>query len=224
VSAAALPIVKADILTFMIQALGEQGRELKHFQERLVAGSTAPRGIDEVRAFLNTTSLFRSRIWSLPSMDDVGRLLDWSALADYEMPEWSEIREQIVGWKISDDDTTQQVANFAQGLHRYDQDGYHEWRSFFGLELIDYLKLSLNCLDILVTDDVVEVSFIVDDRDVTNPNDQAVSRLNLLGSVFPFAKIYQSSGRWILPFGLIPTVDATIKHIQRDNLHFASDL
>lgn len=58
----------------------------------------------------------------------------------------------------------------------------------------------------------VNVSFYPSDADDASPlNDQAVSRLQLLRELYPFAVHFRSHAHWLLPEPLVPTHDESIK-------------
>lgn len=109
-------------------------------------------------------------------------------------------------------------------MSRYDEGAYREWLSARGSLLIDNLRLMLDCLSIQVSNEALDVTFLYDERSQKSPNDQAVSRLSPLRSVFPFADRYRSRGVWLLPSGLSPSVDGTIKDMPRINLNVESDI
>jgi hypothetical protein len=224
VSSCVLPFGKPVALDTVIRILGDRGARLKDFQDRLLANSEAPRGLHAAREFLNSTLSSLQNQTLLLHPGDIGRLLDWCALTATAFPNWTDLRADLTTRDVGTLGNVEEIVAFAQGLFRYDEPAYREWLARQASLLIDYLRLMLDCLDIDVSDEAVEVTFLYDERSKIAPNDQAISRLKSLRSAFPFADRYRSRGIWLLPSGLSPSVDSTIKDMPRENLHFQSDI
>ncbi len=71
----------------------------------------------------------------------------------------------------------------------------------------------------------VEFFFVVEHEEGSSkPHEQAIERLELLRRALPFVGRYCSRGEYMLPEGLEPPVDDTIKNIPRWNLALPSDV
>lgn len=224
VSSGAMPCGQTTALNYVIDFLGDRGERLRNFRDLLLANSGESRGLHAARVFLNSTlsSLGNEKVFVRPGA--IGRLLDWCALTESRFPNWVDLRGDFVTRDVELLGDVEDVVSFAQGLFRYDEDSYREWLARQSSVLIDSLRLMLDCLDIVVSDEAVEVTFLYDERSSLAPNDQAVTRLQALRSAFPFADKYRSRGIWLLPGRLSPSVDDTRKDMPRENLRFQSDV
>ena len=111
-----------------------------------------------------------------------------------------------------------------QGICRYDEPAYRRWLAQHHREFLGYLKVTVDCLELGISDGVLRMGFLPDMGDSTGPNDQAVSRLRRLRSALPLCERYQSYGIWPLPEALMPSFDETRKDIPRESLPLWSDV
>jgi hypothetical protein len=113
---------------------------------------------------------------------------------------------------------------FAQGFYRYNEPAYMKWFSQNKDNVLGYLKLHVDCIELDVSDYMLYIEFFTDSNESNSINDQAVQRLNKLRSSIPFCESYQSQGIWFLPSGLAPSIDDSRKKIPKENLPFKSDV
>lgn len=91
-------------------------------------------------------------------------------------------------------------------------------------DVFGYLMLQTDTLSIELEEDIVAIRFLADGSSGESENEQVMRRLNILRSAMPFCTSYQAQGEWLLPAGLKPSYDGTVKHIPKANLHNRSDV
>lgn len=220
-----LPIVKVDIIGQMVKILGDKGENFRKLQEIASRASNAHRGLDLCRDFLSNVGPYIQPESLQGSHGDTGRLLDWYSLCESRLPAWPTVRDddflactEVISLPLD------AFCNFTQGFYRYDETTYRNWFSQNREDVLGYLKLHTDSIALKVSDSALSIEFFLDLKNSEGCNEQAVSRLNNLRSAIPFCERYQSQGIWLLPFGLMPSVDETHKDIPKENLPFESDI
>lgn len=218
------PIEQVNILDQLAQLLGDRGIRFQELALKVSETQATPRGLDLVRDFLGQTLTELSPEAFQKDLGDVGRVLDWCALTGMSFTIWSDIKDSIVTNTEVFTLPLDSFCDFTQGLYRYDQAAYVSWFAQNQVDVLAYLRLYVDCLELDVSDETLIVKFLVAREGDVSPNDQAVSRLSKLRSAVPFCGSYRSQGSWLLPFGLSPSVDGTAKNISREKLSFQSDI
>jgi hypothetical protein len=217
-----LPIIKVDIISNMIDSFGEKAGNFKELQEISTRIIKSPRGIEISCVFLNGINPYLTVEKLMMDLGSTGQLLDWYALCKISISNWKEARRSLLA---SDDIFNLPIDSFCiflQGIYRYDEQAYQAWFLENRVNVICYLKLHLDCIQINLVKDAITINFFPDgDESLAN---QTMTRLNYLKSAIPFCSSYQSQAIWLLPFGLQPSVDDTQKNIPQENLHFRSDI
>jgi hypothetical protein len=156
---------------------------------------------------------------------EAGILLDWYALCKCTLPTWLTVRDKLLTEIAWFDLALDTFCNLAQGLYRYDKTAYQQWFSCHKEDILGYLRLHLDCIELTLTENDLSIEFFPDLQDISNANEQAVSRLRQLKSAIPFCEHYQAQGIWIMPFNLHkPSPDETYKNMPTKNLPFVSDV
>jgi hypothetical protein len=109
-----------------------------------------------------------------------------------------------------------------QGFSRYDKAAYEQWISVHNNRIIDFLKGKTETLNLEVSSEKLYLEFIVNPEEAS-PVGQAMLRLEYCHAAFPYCDSYQSKGIWLLPSGLIPSVDDTQQNKSGENFYFESD-
>lgn len=220
-----LPVVKVDTIGQMVKILGDKGENFQKLQKIASRASNAHRGLDLCRDFLSTVSPYIQPETLQGSHGDTGRLLDWCSLCESSLPAWPTVRDddflactEVINLPLD------AFCNLTQGFYRYDETAYRNWFSQNREDVLGYLKLHTDSIELKVSDSALSIEFFPDLESSEGCNEQAVSRLNNLRSAIPFCERYQSQGIWPLPFGLKPSVDETHKDIPKKNLPFESDI
>ncbi|KAF5431758.1 hypothetical protein C5S39_05060 [Candidatus Methanophagaceae archaeon] len=220
-----LPVVKVDTIDQRVKVLGDKGENFRKLQEIASKASKVHRGLDLCRNFLSTVSPCIQPESLQGSHGDTGRMLDWCSLCESRLPAWPTVRDddflactEVISLPLD------AFCNFTQGFYRYDETAYRNWFSQNREDVLGYLKLHTDSIELKVSDSALSIEFFPDLENSEGCNEQAVYRLKNLRSAIPFCKRYQSKGIWLLPFGLMPSVDETHKDIQKENLPFESDI
>ncbi|RCV65353.1 hypothetical protein C5S53_04195 [Methanophagales archaeon] len=219
-----LPIVKVDTIAQMVKILGDKGENFQTLQEIASRASKAHRGLDLCRDFLSTVTPYIQPETLQGSHGDTGRLLDWCSLCESRLPAWPTVRDDFLTCTEVINLPLDAFCNLTQGFYRYDETAYRNWFSQNREDVLGYLKLHTDSIELKVSDSALSIEFFPDLENSEGCNEQAVSRLNNLRSAIPFCERYQSQGIWPLPFGLKPSVDETQKPIPKEDLPFTSDI
>ncbi|AEB69355.1 dsDNA nuclease domain-containing protein [Methanothrix soehngenii] len=218
------PVIKVDILTKMIGILGENKENFKKLTEIASQIVESDRGLDLVRDFLNYIILDIPSKKLQETPDDMGRLFDWCSLCNIHVSTWTNIFDNYISDMKIFNYSLDAFSIFAQGFYRYDGPAYMKWFSQNKENILGYLKLHVNCIELNVSDDTLYIEFFTDSDESQSINEQAVQRFNKLRSSIPFCESYQSQGIWFLPSGLTPSIDDSRKNIPKGNLPFKSDI
>jgi len=219
-----LPVVKVDTIGQRVKIQDDKGENYRKLQEIASKASKAHRGLDLCRDFLSTVSPYIQPEILQASLDDTGRLLDWCSLCEASPPAWPTVRNDFLACTEVINLPLDAFCNFTQGFYRYDETAYRNWFSQNREDVLGYLKLHTDSIELKVSDRVLYIEFFPDWENSDSSNDQAVLRLKKLRSAIPFCERYQSQGIWPLPFGLKPSVDETHKDIPKKYLPFESDI
>lgn len=219
-----MPIVKPDTIARMIEILSDKGENFRKLQEIASRASKFARGLNMCHDFMSKVNPHIRPETMQTSYGNVGRLLDWCFLCKVELPAWSIFLDTFPISKATFNLPLEEFCCFVQGLYRYDEPAYQNWFSKNREDVLGYLKLHTNCVELKVSDNSLYIEFFPDPEDSDSCNEQAVSRLKQLRSAIPFCECYRSRGIWFLPFGLRPSVDDTYKDMPKENLHFESDI
>lgn len=215
-----LPTAKPNLIDEFSEVLGANGEKLRRLATQV---SFAPKGLDQCARFLQQvlpsvhTTLLQKEI------SDTGRLLDWCAVCKVHLPTWLDLADDFMDSSAVFDLTLEEFCNFAQGVFRYDEAKYSKWFSANRTEIISYLKLHTDCIDIRIENKNLSAEFLLRTCGDDLGNDMAESRLNRLHTAIPFCEQYRSHGIWITAFGLIPTWQNTDKNFSKEHLYFKSD-
>ncbi|KKG14680.1 hypothetical protein EO98_17410 [Methanosarcina sp. 2.H.T.1A.6] len=180
-----------------------------------------PRGLNLCHDFLTkiVPTINEKR---LVDQQKIGRFLNWCSLSNVKVTIWESIKDITIENKEIFNSNLDSFADFSLGLYRYDEEMYVKWFLKYKEEILGCLLLKTNCVRILIKEKRLCVEFFVGPSD--DASKQAITRLEVLRSIFPFCDKYQSRGIWILPFELIPSYDPSIKDISYENLPIKSDI
>lgn len=184
---------------------------------------TGPRGLDLCQQFLRVAALHLTPERIAAHLTRAGRLLDWLAVCEIRPPHWMEIRDRLVGeptvFQLELDD----FCAFCQGLFRLDADEYWRWYCQHEDEILGYLKITTDCLELTADRELARAVFLVDPDREESPHEMRTARGDRLRSALPFAERYQTQGIWLTPLGLPPTVDDTVLDAPRESYPLPSD-
>lgn len=216
------PVVKVDTLAQALNKLASLIENFQKLEEIASRASQTVRGVNLCRKFLSQVSPHIQPEALQANLSHVGCLLDWCYLCEIHLPAWPTVRDDVVNIAVFEL-PLDAFCNFTQGLYRYDEPAYRDWFSRNQEDVIGYLKLHTDCIELKISDGVVSIEFLPDAENDNSPHEQVIRRLDQLRSTLPFCDRYQSQGIWLLPFGLKPSVDETHKDIPQENLPFKSD-
>lgn len=199
---------------------GENFRRLKKIAARVSKGT---RGLDMCRDFLCRVKTSIQPETILEGIYNIGHILDWCFLCNVRLPAWPAVRNAFLADQALFEIPLKEFCSFSQGLYRYDESAYLDWFSQNRENIIGYLMLHTDCIELKISDSKICIGFFLDQDSNISAHQQAISRLKLLRSAVPFCEHYQSQGIWFFPFGLKPSVDETNKDISKENLPFKSD-
>ena len=222
-----LPIVSAsDNFSNLINSLGDKAVNLQKIREISSKVNKTFRGIDLCINFLSQICLDIQANTLLNDLKNTGRLLDWLALCELKISAWQSIKDSFLSDTKILSLSLEDFCSLAQGVYRYDGYIYRRWFSLNKEDILGYLKLHTDCIELKIEDEnnIVIIEFFVDEESEESPNKQAMFRLDKLRSALPFCDRYQSQGIWSLPSNLQPSVDNTRKDRPKENLSFESDL
>lgn len=218
------PVSELNVIDRMVETLEDKAGGLVDLQSIARRVERSERGLHKVHDFLAKETVSTSSQKLVSESANAGRLLDWLASCDLELDCWPEARDALVGETGTFDVPVEDLCMFGQGLYRYDVDGYTQWFSTHESQLLGYLRLHLDCIELSVEEDCVSIRFFPESGESLGLNEQAMSRLKKLRSALPWCERYSSSAIWTGSFGLKPSVDDTVKNIPPENLPFESDV
>jgi hypothetical protein len=219
-----LAVGELNTINKMIDSLGDKAANFLRLKEIASKAQPVDRGLDLCKELLKEIISWIKPEMLLVNLGDTGKLLDWCSLCRISLPSWESIYNAIISSDMVFNVQVNDFCNFAQGLYRYDEEKYFKWFVREKRNILGYLKLHADCIELDVSDERVYIEFIPDLENVKNNNEDAVSRLTKLRRAIPFCKSYQSKGIWFIPFGLSPSVDDTNKNISKENLFLESDV
>ncbi|TSA23234.1 hypothetical protein D4R71_08920 [bacterium] len=145
---------------------------------------------------------------------NIGIFLDWCNYVNYEIAYWDKIKEKMV-FKINCENINfENLCHFTLGLYHYDETVYHQFRKINQDELLDFIKLELECCQIELTSDEITIYFIPILSSYPDISDQAVSRLEKIKMLFPYLEKYNSTPKDALLGNLKPSVSSNLKKIE----------
>lgn len=221
-----LPTTELNIISEMNSTLGnEMGgnyRKMKEIASRVVERT---RGRDLVREFLNEIIQYLTPEKLRDDLVRTGRLLDWCFSCSVSLPAWSAICGDFLTYADVFSLSLDKFCIVTQGLFRYDERTYRNWFSKERENIIGYLKLHTDCIELRISDEALYIEFFIDPKSKNTVHEQTMSRLRRLHLSVPFCERYQSQGLWLLPFDLTPPIDdETCKNIPKDRLLFETDV
>ncbi len=200
---------------------GENFRRLKEISSRV---NKIARGFDMCHDFLCGVKTYIKPKTILEDIDNVGHILDWCFLCNVRLSAWLDVRDTFLTSQAIFEIPLKAFYRFTLGLYRYDESAYLDWFLRNRENIVGYLKLYTDCIELKITDSKIYIEFFLDQDSNNSVHQQAISRLKILRSAVPFCERYQSQGVWLLPFGVKPSVDETNKDISKENLPFKSDI
>jgi hypothetical protein len=220
-----MPVISSDLLGRMRNWPGGESEGVQRLLEIKAKVRNARRGLDLCRDFLRNVNRYIGAETLRTHPGETGILLDWCALCTCTLSAWPSARDDLLAETDWFDLPLDVFCRFTQGLYRYDEPVYQQWFSHCKKDLLSYLQLHTDCIELTLAESAVSIQFFPDPHSAANSNEQAVSRLRWLRSALPFCERYQAQGIWIMPFGLPkPSVDETHKDMPAENLPFSSDV
>ncbi len=224
-AAAFAPVGDTDTLDLVAEVLDdEKGDVFRQLQAIAAKARKRDGGIDWARRFLTKVVDAVSSSQLLADIGQAGHLLAWCATCSIVLPAWQEARLVVPGLGDALQIPLADFCAFAYGLYGYDPEVYERWFAANKEDIIGYLMLNLDCIEVGISDGVASVVFVPDAEAGDAGHQGAMSRLSALRSALPFCSTFQSDGEWILPFRLHPTHDETSKSIDQGYLHDPFDL
>ncbi len=218
-----MPTVKLNVTDEFAEILGENGGNLRKLSELALQTDSSPKGLDNCASFLRHVVPAVHSDLLRRDVSDTGRLLDWCVMCKISLPVWPKTVDEIISSSTVFDLTLKEFCNFTQGLFRYDEATYLKWFSANHTDILGYLKLHTDCVDIGVESKNISIKFILRNCGNDLGQEMAESRLKKLRAAIPFGEQYNSQGIWIMAFGLAPTWESTNKSFSREHLLFESD-
>jgi hypothetical protein len=218
-ASAVLPVHQVDALE-RLEGLLPNVAGLRELAAEMPDG---PRGLDLCRQFL---ALLAPHLTPERMVNDLvrsGAMLDWLGLCDVTPLRWAGIRDRLVAEPALFQLDTEDFCTFCRGFFRLDEAGYWGWFRAYENEILGYLKVMTDCLEITADRKVVRATFLVDPESDTSGFELRKRRADKLRSALPFAERYQTQGLWLSPFGLAPSLDETVLNAPRENYPFPSD-
>jgi len=202
---------------------GDKGQNFYKLKKIADNAKIIPRGIDLCNNFLTQLNPKINSKSFEDHFNDLGILLDWFSLCKIEMDIWPDIKSNLIDSKNIFKKPINEFCSFTQGLYRYDEDSYCEWFLGNNDSIIDYLKFNLECIELIVDENILKIEFIIFDLKV-EPVKQTRSRLQILNEAIPFCDRYQSKGELFIPFNLEIPIQNIPLNIPRENLLFETDV
>ena len=151
------PVLAVDMLQIALDLFRDRAGAFPQLREIADRFVEAPRGLDRVREFLKVVVPARPLRHLESASGDIGRLLDWCALAGVEIPAWLDVRSHLVAGRARFSLPGDEIASFAQGLFRYDRAAYDMWFERHREDLLPCIQLHADCLTL----DLVEPSSVL---------------------------------------------------------------
>jgi hypothetical protein len=142
------PLLRVDMIQTMLGLFPEGPGAFPQLQEIADRAVEVPRGLDRVREFLEAVAPARTAEYLRAIGSDLGVLLDWCALAGVQLPNWAQVRDELIETPVSRGLSGEVIADFSQGLYRYDRAAYDEWFARHREQLLACLQLHANCLSL----------------------------------------------------------------------------
>lgn len=218
-----LPAHPTDALSRMAELEGEAFSNFRSLRDLSSQVVRCERGRDFVHAFLQE-ALQRSPAMFHSVSAGTYRLLDWAALCGVAVPDWPRLRDGVLDNLDLARTSLEDFALLALASYRLDPDYYERWFTSRRDEIVPYLMWQTRSVTLEVNGDILAIEFTVDDPTGASFNEQAVSRLRSLRSAIPYCAEYHSRGLWLVPFGLRPSHDATVKAMPKENLPYSTDV
>jgi len=219
---ALLPTVRTDAVAELAQMQGEIGDNFRRLHEIAARATQTDRGLDLCRTFLVTIGPHLPAETLQEDPGTTGVLLDWCSLCGVQLLAWPNARQASLARPGLFDLALDSFCRFTQGFYRCDEPAYRDWFARNRGDMLGYLKLHLDCIELTVTATTLAVEFFPNGETGDTLNEQAVSRLKRLRSAIPFCERYQSQGIW--PLGFTPSCDDTRREMPKENLPFESDV
>jgi hypothetical protein len=220
-----MPVVKVNFINEQVNSITDEKREYyRRLQKISLKISKTSRGLDLCRKFLSQTiSSIEQKNILQANLGNLGELLDWCVLCQVDLSVWLSVCDEILENPQIFHSTLDSFCNFTQGLYRYDEPAYHNWFSKNQQDVISYLKLHADCVELNILDNILSIKFFPNSEN-KNFNEQAMSRLKKLRSAIPFCEYHQSQGIWDLPVDIKLSVDDTYKNMPKKDIPYESDI
>lgn len=215
-----MPIINPKTIDSMLETLPNNENVLK-LKEYSLQINEEERGKEYVEMLLKDIQGSLEISSNESDIRTIGVFLDWLSLCSITYTNWNIIKDKVLNIQINNNLAVEDLAIFTQGLFRYDKDSYHDFINKDNNLLFDYLKAKTKCFEIEIIDNELICEFLIDYDSDINFNDQAVNRLNILRSIFPYCDLYSTR-----PFHPIvtPSVDSSLKNIKPEWIPFKSDI
>ncbi len=217
-----LPGTKLNVIDPMIDLLKEKADNFAKIKKIASTAKPVSRGVDVCTTFLKRSVshlLLRS---GLDSFGKLGRLLDWCAFCDVYLPRWSDLKNLF----LTDDLLKLPLDSFCSftfGLFRHDENEYKRWFELHKDDIIGYLKLHTNSIELDISNDILSIKYLPLFDENMNLYGETMYRLEKLRSAIPFCIKYQSQADWSF-MDLQPSIDDTFKDIPKENLPYQADI
>ena len=167
--------MKVDTIGQMVKILGDKGENFRKLQEIASRASNAHRGLDLCHDFLSNVSPYIQPESLQGSHGDTGRLLDWCSLCESHLPAWQTVSNDFLACTEVFNLPLDAFCNFTQGFYRYDETAYRNWFSQNREDVLGYLKLHTDSIELKVSDSALSLEFFPDLENSEGCNEQAVS-------------------------------------------------
>lgn len=223
-SSAFMPVIKIDMIDELAKLTDKKFANFQKLQEIASRAIKTPRGLDLCNDLLSKVNIYITYKMLQNDFNNLGPLLDWCSLCKVNLQSWKKIKNKIIKSSSLYALSLKEFCLFSQGLYKYDYLLHSRWFLQNQEDIIGFLKLNTDCIELYVSNDELYIEFIPEHDSESSLNDQAISRLSKLRSAVPFCEQYKSQGIWILPLGLKPSFDETHKNIPKKNLPLESDV
>lgn len=165
-----------------------------------------------------------SRERLLADLGSTGLLYDWCRLVAIDTTAWPSVADEVLIkasplFRIP----LESCCAFLQGLFFQDRQKYDAWLRCYIEEVLSYFRLHTDSIELRLEANQLFVKYIPKSSQERTLNSQTMARLDALRSAFPFVEIYNAQAQWVLPSGLTPTHDESVKAIPRSNLYLGTD-
>lgn len=142
------PVLRVDMIQTVLGLFPEGPGAFPQLQEIADRAVEVPRGLHRVREFLEAVAPARTTEHLRVISSDLGVFLDWCALAGVQLPNWAQVRDELIAQPVPQGLSGEVIADFSQGLFRYDRAAYDEWFARHREHLLACLQLHANCLSL----------------------------------------------------------------------------